>query len=184
MTLVCRTDNRLRRGGSCVAEGGSSAQSLGREGNSEEDVRLIFTKRGGKQDDLVIERDGVALDPIACPKQGILPHDMVHFAVESTLAHGGFLSLVADGQPAAFETMGGDAEEAIERLVETFQAEMWGGRVPAAELLATYAHACEARGHAVAPVSAQDVDAIRARLNALTVQWAEVPVNGNLVLDF
>ena len=116
-------------------------------------MRLTFTKRGGKHDDLVVERDGHAAETVTCPKQGIIPHDMVHYAVESTLAHRGFLSLVADGQSANFAAVGGEGEEAVERLVETFQAEMWGGRVPAADLLATYEHACEARGHAVAPVS-------------------------------
>ena len=56
---------------------------------------------------------------------------MVHYAVESTLARHGFLSLVAEGHSANFAAIGGEAEDAIERLVETFQAELWGGRVPA-----------------------------------------------------
>jgi len=53
-----------------------------------------------------------------------IPHDMVHYAVESVLTHRGFLGLVGDGQGAGFTTTGGDSEEAIERLVESFQAEM------------------------------------------------------------
>src|SRR6185369_2736197 len=100
-------------------------------------MRLTFTKRDGKYDDLSIERSDGLRETIRCPKQGIIPHDMVHYAVERTLAHGGFLGLVADGQAAVFATAGGDSEEAIERLVESFQAEMWGGRVPAEDLLAT-----------------------------------------------
>src|SRR6476620_11656130 len=97
-------------------------------------MRLIFTKRDGKYDDLVIERAG-------------RPHDMIHYAVESTLARSGFLSLVAQGQAAAFATEGSDPEKAIERLVENFQAEMWGGRVAAEDLIASYEHACDAHGH-------------------------------------
>jgi hypothetical protein len=147
-------------------------------------VRLTFTKRSGKNDALAIEREGHEVETIACPKQGIIPHDMVHYAVESTLAHHGFLSLVADGQSANFAAIGGDAEDAIERLVETFQAELWGGRVPAAELVATYEHACRSRGHAVAPVSVADVEAVRARLDALAAEWAEVPTNGSISLEF
>ena len=145
-------------------------------------MRLTFTKGRGKHDDLVIERRGQPPESIACPKQGIIPHDMVHYAVESVLTHRGFLSLVAEGQTVGFATSGEDSE-AIERLVETFQAEMWGGRVPAADLLATYEHACGARGHASAPVSAADVDAIRARLDELTARWADVPVSGSLTLE-
>ena len=146
-------------------------------------MRLIFTKREGKHDDLVIERPGLEPETISNPKQGIIPHDMVHYAVESRLSHPGFLSLVAQGQAAGFAAAGGDSEEAIERLVETFQAEMWGGRVAAADLLATYAHACEARGHGAAPVSDADVEAIRGTLDELSEQWRQLPLNGSLTLE-
>ena len=146
-------------------------------------MRLTFTKRDGKYDDLAIIREGAALETIRCPKQGIIPHDMVHYAVESILAHRGFFTLVAEGQGAGYATKGGDCEEAIERLVETFQAEMWGGRVPAADLLATYEHACGARGHASVPISADDVEAVRARLDELTERWSLVPVGGALTLE-
>ena len=148
-------------------------------------MRLTFTKRGGKHDDLLIERDGRAPETIACPKQGIIPHDMVHYAVESVLAHCGFLTMVAEGQAAGFGMAGGgDAEEAVERLVETFQAEMWSGRVPAAELLAMYEHACGARGHTAVPVTGVDIEAVRARLDALTAEWGALPVNGVLAVGF
>jgi hypothetical protein len=146
-------------------------------------MRLIFTKRDGKYDDLLIERPAGPSETIRCPKQGIIPHDMVHYAVESVLAHRGFLTLVADGQAAGFATAGGDSEESVERLVESFQAEMWGGRVSAEDLLATYALACEARGHASVPVSAADVETIRARLDELSAQWAAVPLNQSLTLE-
>ena len=122
-------------------------------------------------------------DTIQCPKQGIIPHDMVHYAIESTLAHRGFLGMVAGGEAAAFTTRGGDSEEAIERLVETFQAEMWGGRVPAEDLLATYEHACVSKGHPIVPVTLEDVTSIRERLDDLTGEWSEVPVNGSLVVE-
>ena len=147
-------------------------------------MRLTFTKRDGKYDDLLIERVGRPPETIRCPKQGIIPHDMVHYAIESTLAHGGFLGLVAGGEAASFATAGGDSEEAIERLVESFQAEMWGGRVSAEDLLATYEHACEARGHKSVPVSADDVESIRQRLDDLTEKWSAVPVNGSLTVEF
>lgn len=143
---------------------------------------MIFTKRGGKHDDLTIVRDGGAAETIQCPKQGIIPHDMVHYAVESVLTHQGLLSLVRRGEALAFATAGGASEEAMERLVETFQAELWSGRVPTHEVIATYEHACEARGHAPAPVSTADVEAVRERLDALMREWAEMPVNATLAL--
>ena len=146
-------------------------------------MRLTFTKRAGKYDELVIERDGRSADPIACPKQGIIPHDMVHYAVESILKHRGFLGMIADGSDAAFTTRGGQREEAVERLVEAFQAEMWGGRVPASELLAVYVHACSAHGHAAVPVSEQDIETIRERLDQLSEEWAGVDKNGSVTLE-
>lgn len=146
-------------------------------------MKLIFTKRGGKYDDLAIEREGRLTETIKCPKQGIIPHDMIHYAIESTLAHRGFLTMVAEGEAASFTTTGGDAEEAVERLVENFQAEMWSGRVPAEELLASYELACDARGHPAAPVSVADVEAIRARLDDLSEKWAAVPLNGSFTVE-
>lgn len=145
-------------------------------------MEMIFTKRGGKYDDLAVVRDGGAVETIQCPKQGLIPHDMVHYAVESVLSHHGFLSMVKDGEALAFATAGGVSEEAMERLVETFQAELWSGRVPAADVIAMYEHACEARGHDAVPVSAADVEAVRARLDALTREWGEVAVNRVLTL--
>jgi hypothetical protein len=146
-------------------------------------MRLTFTKRDGKYDDLTIDRTGRDSTTIQCPKQGIIPHDMVHFGVESTLARRGFLSLLQEADKPGYEVRGGDAEEAIERLVECFQAEMWGGRVPAAELLETYALACEAKSHDAVGVTPEDVEAVRARLDDLTGRWAAVPLNGSLVLE-
>lgn len=146
-------------------------------------MRLIFTKRGGKYDGLLIERGGQPSETISCPKQGIISHDMVHYAVESTLAHRGFLSLVAEGQSVAFATSGGDSEEAVERLVENFQAEMWGGRVSADELLASCEHACAARGHSAVPVTVADVEAIRSSLDDLTARWTAVQLNDSLTLE-
>ncbi len=143
-------------------------------------MELTFTKRAGKHDELVIVRGGGATETVACPKQGIIPHEMVHYAVESIVGHGGFLAMVEGGKAADFATIGGDAEKAVERLVEIFQAEMWGGRVPAADFVATYEHACDARGHGILPVAASDIDAVRARLDRLTGQWEAVPLNGSL----
>jgi hypothetical protein len=55
-------------------------------------MRLTFTKRDGKYDDLTAGRSDGRTTTIQCPKQGIIPHDMVHFAVESTLARRGFFA--------------------------------------------------------------------------------------------
>jgi hypothetical protein len=147
-------------------------------------VRLTFTKGTGKYDQLHIERVGLPLEMIQCPKQGIIPHDMIHYAVESVVLHRGFLSLLREGRPASFSTQGDEVADAIERLVETFQAEMWSGRVPAADVIAMYEHGCAASGHAVAPVLEEEIQTIRVRIDELSAAWANVPEKGKLTVGF
>ncbi|MFZ4688391.1 MAG: hypothetical protein ACOYLS_04050 [Polymorphobacter sp.] len=147
-------------------------------------MRLTFTKGAGKFDRLDIVTDTGPLAPIDCPKQGIIPHDMVHFAVESQVATLGFLGGIAAGGDAGF-TAGADNphHRAVERLVETVQAEAWSGApVPDTDFIALYHVTCEARGDVPLALDAATIAAVRARIAALTVQWQAVPVGGTLCL--
>jgi hypothetical protein len=148
-------------------------------------MRLVFTKGSGKFDRLDIVTDAGPQPPIDCPKQGIIPHDMVHFAVEAEVAALGFLGGIAAGGDAGFAAGVDDPHaRAVERLVETVQAEAWGGAPFAdADFIALYHVTCEARGDAPLDLEAATLAAIRARLADLTVRWAGVPVGGNLGLD-
>ncbi len=145
-------------------------------------MRLIFTRGAGKFDRLdIVRSDGTTPPPIECPKQGIIPHDMVHFAVEQALAARGYLGAVAAGGDAGYGR--GDASaEAVERLVETIQAEAWSGPADVADLIALYHVACDARGHAAVPVDEATITAIRASMADLTARWAAVPVGGTMEL--
>lgn len=148
-------------------------------------MRLVFTKGAGKTDRLTVMRAGSPDATIDCPKQRIIPHDMVHYAVESVLGARGFLGRVAAGEDADFR-MGAESEsDAVERLVEVFQGDGWsGGTAPAEELIALYAVTCAARGCVPLAVDAQTVDAVRARIGELTSAWDAVPVGGVMALDF
>lgn len=57
-------------------------------------MKLIFTKGAGKTDLMEVVRTGQPSELVDCPKQGIIPHDMVHYAVEHTLDARGFLTRV------------------------------------------------------------------------------------------
>jgi hypothetical protein len=147
-------------------------------------MRLTFTKGSGKFDRLDIVTDVGPQPPIDCPKQGIIPHDMVHFAVESEVATIGFLGGIAAGGDSGFAA-GADNphHRAVERLVETVQAEAWsGGPVADAEFIALYHVTCEARGDMPLALDAATIAAIRARIADLTARWAAVPVGATLVL--
>jgi hypothetical protein len=148
-------------------------------------MRLIFTKGAGKMDRLeMIHADGRA-EAIDCPKQRIIPHDMVHYAVESVLEARGFISRVAAGEAANF-TMGAEPEsDGVERLVEALQGDGWsGGGSHPGEIIDLYRVTCEARGCPMLPVDVAAIDAIRARIAELTREWDAVPVHGMLELEF
>lgn len=148
-------------------------------------MRLVFAKGAGKYDTLTVLRADRLDETIDCPKQRILPHDMVHFAVETILDARGFLGRVAAGEAADF-TMGAEAEsDGVERLVEVIQGDGWsGGATPAEEMLALYAVTCDARKCPALAVDAATIDAIRARMAELTAAWDAVPVGGTLELAF
>lgn len=148
-------------------------------------MKLTFTKGSGKYDRLDIVASDGPRAPIECPKQGIIPHDMVHFAVEAEVTTPGFLGLIAAGGDGGFR-LGLDDRHAqsVERLVEMFQGEGWsGGPMPDADFIALYATTCEERGDTPLPITGATIAAIRDRIADLTAQWAAVPVGGQLVLE-
>jgi hypothetical protein len=148
-------------------------------------VKLTFTKGAGKYDRLDIVASDGPRPAIDCPKQGIIPHDMMHFAVEAEVAATGFLGLVAAGGDGGFRLGLDDrAAQSVERLVEMFQGEGWSGSaLPDAEFIALYATTCEARGDAPLSVDGALIAAIRARIADLSVQWTAVQVGGRLTLE-
>ena len=146
-------------------------------------MQFVFFKGAGKFDRLEVARPGGQVERLECPKQGIIPHDMVHFAVEHTLRARGFLRRVKDGEAARF-TMAPDAvSDAVERLVEVVQGDAWsGGQSPAAEMIEMYHVTCQARACQPLPVDEAAILAVREALVQLTGQWARTPVGGSLAL--
>lgn len=145
---------------------------------------MAFTKRAGKYDLLEIARADGSVERIDCPKQRIIPHDMVHYAVEKVLGARGFMHAVGAGEAVVFAPMEETEAEAVERLVETMQADAWSAPGTPAELLDLYRVTCEARGHEAIPVTLASIEAIRDEMMRLTLAWDEVPVGGTLELRF
>ena len=148
-------------------------------------MQLIFTKGPGKTDRLDVVRADGAVETIECPKQRIIPHDMVHYAVEQVMVRRGFLRRVQAGEPAAF-TMRPEAEsDAVERLVEVFQGDAWSGSgSPAAEMIELYRVTCDARSCPMLPVTETDIVEVKSGMAALTEQWEAVAVGQTLRLTF
>lgn len=148
-------------------------------------MKATFVKGRGKYDELRIARPDGTSQTMACPKQRIVPHEMVHFAVEEHFAAQGFLARVRAGEAAGYEMIGDAASDAVERLVEVMQGDAWsGGNTPADHMLELYAVTCRARGCSGLPARAEDFEAIRLRLRGLDAQWQALPVGAALALEF
>lgn len=147
-------------------------------------MQLIFTKGSGKYDRMDVVRDGVVSGTIQCPKQGIIPHDMVHYAVESTLHKRGFISRALEGEVASFQMEAGPESDGVERLVEVFQADGWAGwKTEPGDMLDLYQVTCKSRQCDPLQIDAGDIEAVRRRILELTALWEAVPVGQSLALQ-
>lgn len=146
-------------------------------------MQLIFTKGSGKYDRMEVTRGGGAVERIDCPKQRIIPHDMVHYAVESTLEKRGFLTRIRDGARADFRMSPEAESDGVERLVEVIQGDAWSGSTSAAsDMLDLYRVTCAARECPMLVAGVADVDAIRSCVAELTAQWEALPPGQSLNL--
>lgn len=146
-------------------------------------MKISFVKGHGKFDKMILHRAGGS-ESVDCPKQGIIPHDMVHYAVESTLHRRGFLGRVRDGEAAIFQMQAEAESDGVERLVEVIQGDAWsGGSSSPADMLDLYRVTCSARQCSCLPVTADDILAIRGRVDELDRQWKALPVGESLDVE-
>jgi hypothetical protein len=160
-------------------------------------MKLIAEKRSSndKYDVLrFVRNNGSATDSLM-PRQGILPHDLIHYVVESALPlRHGFLSQVALGADAQLAVQAGhgadnpaaDQQAAqVEAIVEGLQTQLWCGNFDLQDFLEAANSACAARGHPPFDLSGIDVHAtLYQRAQALHAQWQETPFHRALSLDF
>jgi hypothetical protein len=158
-------------------------------------MKLIASRAGrtDKYDQLrCVRRDGSATG-CAMPRQGILPHDLVHYVVESTLGwRHAFYGMIAAGTD-----IGGAMEQAhdpgnaalvdqaihVEAIVESLQAQLWSGAFDGAMFDEGVRTACTGRGRSVpalpADIGRQLFDAVL----LLDERWRQVPWHGTLELE-
>ncbi len=142
---------------------------------------IIFEKRTGKYDAMLVLKDGV-WETTDCPKQAPIPHDMFHYAVETVLARRGFMHRRAAGEGAGFRMETNSESEGVERLVEPMQADSWSGRPDASEVIDLFHTTCEARGDKTFPLTREDIYTIREAIDNLSFRWAAVPIGGRMEL--
>lgn len=147
-------------------------------------MKIVFTKGPAKHDFLDVYRQNNAVERVECPKQGIIPHDMVHYAVEHTLQARGFLGRVKEGERAGFRMMAEAESDAVERLVEVFQGDEWsGGATPPSEMIETYRVTCQARACPALELDDEAIMSVRAAIADLTSRWKAVEVGNSLALE-
>jgi hypothetical protein len=156
----------------------------------------LIAERLGRNDKLdrlrCIRRDG-SETAAAMPRQGILPHDLVHYVVESGLAwRDGFLGLVAAGADIGFtmqqthdpaNRMTADQAIHAEAVVESLQAQLWSGSFDEALFLDGVRGACEVRGRGVPALPAGIGSLLFEQALALNARWQQVPFHGALELQ-
>jgi hypothetical protein len=147
-------------------------------------MKIVFTKGSGRVDSMEVARSDGSTECVKFPKQGIIPHDMVQFAVEQTLPARGSLHRIKEGESANFRMTQETESDSIERFVEALQGDAWSGRLSSEqEILEIYRVTCSARKCPVLPLSLQDVAAARGAIRKLSAQWKAIPVRGTLELQ-
>ena len=158
-------------------------------------MQLIATRLGpaDKHDHLrCVRADGSATE-VPMPRQGALPHDLVHALVETALGFSdGFMGLVARGADIAFAEKNfheyvdpvRHAQVAqAESVVEALQAQLWAGSFDAVAFAYGVETACAMRKVPVPDLAACDA-ALFARIVALGQAWSALPNRAQWTLSF
>ena len=160
-------------------------------------MRMIATKAGpsDKYDLLRCVREDGSETAVPMPRQGTLPHDLVHAVVESALGFSdGFIGLVAKGADIAFlsrsfhehidparHAQGAQAESAVESL----QSQLWSGQFDEEAFRYGLETACAMRGVPAPDLAGCDLrGAMFDRVRALDAEWQAVPWHREWQLRF
>ncbi len=159
-------------------------------------MQLIACKlgHGGKYDRLRVLRDDGSETGCDMPRQGVLPHDLVHAVVESRLGlREGFLGLIAKGADIAFAEKNFrdyiDPERHFEvaqaeSVVEGLQTQLWNGEYDFSAFIAGVQGACAMRGVAMPVMTEADGQAMFDTAVRLNGQWQQVPAKAEFSLAF
>jgi hypothetical protein len=157
----------------------------------------LIAEKSGKSDKLdrlrFIRQDG---SETSCPmpRQGTLPHDLIHYVVESALPlRHGFLSQVAAGSDAGFvmQAVHDPASATVETeavqteaIVEALQTQLWSGAFDTDAFLEATRLAAAARGRMAFEFGQVEPKALYDQATGLLHRWAQVPFHQSLELTF
>lgn len=145
-------------------------------------VRFSKLPAGAAADTLTCVRPDGTSTTAAMTRQGVLPHEAIHFVVENSLRwHDAFFGVVARGSTLAEATAklhGARIEWAkltqglqTEALVECLQAEQWAGASDPAAFAEKLVTTCRRHGVAPPEITADEVDGLRLALREFGAAW-------------
>ncbi len=165
-------------------------------------MRIEITKGRGEDSIAAVRGDGSRVET-SLPHKGPVPHDAVHLFVERGLGfRDGFWGHVARGiHPEAIAAMakaGGHASASraeipdvaivemiqAERLVECFEADLWGGGGADADLLSVAAAGCAASKVPMLELDAAAVGRIRGEIARFAEEWRAAPIGYAVKFDW
>ena len=141
-----------------------------------------------------IRRDG-SQTSAQMPRQGVLPHDLIHYVVEGMLLFKhGFLGLVAGGADMSFamdaahhpDNPGiGEQAPQVEAIVESLQAQIWAGSFDNAQFYEGVQGACSMRGSPMPNLASLPNGPVQLYEEVIRLgqQWATVPYHGEMTLQ-
>ena len=166
-------------------------------------MRITITK-GEREDEIeAVRADGSSVRT-SFPHKGPIPHDAVHFYVESSLSiRDGFWGMIAAGRhPEEVQEIakaGGHASAKrgtvpqtsivrlvqAERVVECFEADLWSGSCTSADTIRdAVAAGCAQSSVPQIEISDDAIAAIQSKLRDLAKQWPQTAQGERLVLDW
>ena len=150
-----------------------------------EEVSITFHKGGAKKQDTVVIESARQKHIFRAWRQGIIPHELVHYAVEKVFDElRGFIRFIGDGVKDADVLEKGGVEALYsEALVNAFQQELFGVLPPDNETFLEYFNEISRREtkfskdadfFEYAPDKAK-IEAARELLRQLTESWNNLP---------
>lgn len=149
------------------------------------EVSITFHKGGAKKQDTVVIESARQKHIFKAWRQGIIPHEMVHYAVEKVFDDlRGFIRFIGDGvRDADVLEKGGVPALYSEALVNVFQQELFGVLPQDSEAFLEYFNQISRREtkfskapdfFEYAPDKAK-IEAARELLRQLTISWNNLP---------
>ena len=163
----------------------------------------IRITKGTACDRIEVRRSDGSVVGTDFPKKGPVPHDVVHFFVESELGVvEGFWGMVASGRhpeeiqdiakvaghPSASRPSAPDPAIVpivqAERIVECFEADLWSGGGDSQTFRDVVQAGCEQSLVSVLPISDGAIDRIRGQLTDFRARWSTLAVGDSCQFEW